>query len=109
MIRHAIVVFFSLIGICRGTGIFDIAYIVDARDTGSTQIMFTDGLHKAFGRDETHKTFYDANGLETILSEQTGCIDTYTILIHFFRKTKRERTRHSRCSEEFYLSDHMFG
>ena len=69
--------------------------------------MFTNGLHKAFGRDETHKALYDADGLETILLEQTGCIDTYTILIHFFRKTKREGTRHSRCSEEFYLSDHM--
>jgi hypothetical protein len=56
--------------------------------------MFTDGLHKAFGRDETHKALGDANGLKTILSEQTGRIDTYTILIHFFRKTKRERTRH---------------
>ena len=103
---------FLAIRVCRVRrntlhNIFDIAYIVDASNTGGAQIMFTDGLHKALGRDETHKTFYDANGLETILSEQTGRIDTYTILIHFFRETKREGTRHSRCSEEFYLSDHM--
>ena len=69
--------------------------------------MLTDGLHKAFGRGETYKALGDANGLETILSEQTGRIDTYTILIHFFRITEIERTRHSRCSEEFYLLDHM--
>jgi hypothetical protein len=69
--------------------------------------MFTNGLHKALGGDETHKTLYDANGLETIMSEQAGYIDTYTILIYFFRKTYMERARHSRCSEEFYLSGHM--
>ena len=57
--------------------------------------MFTDGLHKALCRDETHKTLGHTNGLKTILSEQTGCIDTYTILIHFFRETRGERTRHS--------------
>ena len=57
--------------------------------------MFTDGLHKALCRGQAHETLCDANGLETILSEQTGCIDTYTILIHFFRETRGERTRHS--------------
>lgn len=56
--------------------------------------MFTNGLHKALGRDETHKTLRDANGMKTILSEQTGHIDTYTILIHFFRMTEIERTGH---------------
>jgi hypothetical protein len=56
--------------------------------------MFTDGLHKAFGRDETHKALRDANGLKTILSEQTGRIDTYTRLIHYFRMTEIERTGH---------------
>ena len=56
--------------------------------------MFTDGLHKTLCRNETHKTFDDANGLEAILSEKTGRIDTYTVLVHFFRKTMRERTRH---------------
>ena len=71
--------------------------------------MLTNRLHKALGRDETHRALGDANGLETILSEQTGCIDTYARLIHFFRMTEIERTGHSRCSEEFYLSDHMFG
>lgn len=60
--------------------------------------MFTDGLHKAFGRGQAHETLCDANGLETILSEQTGGIDTYTIMIHFFRETRRERTRHSEGS-----------
>lgn len=94
---------FLAIRVCRVRrntlhNIFHVAHIVDASDTGGAQIMFTNRLHKAFGRDETHKTFYDANGLETILSEQTGRIDTYTILIHFFRETRRERTRHSEGS-----------
>jgi len=52
--------------------------------------MLTNGLHKAFGRDKTHRALRDANGLESILSEQTGGIDTYTRLIHFFRMTKIE-------------------
>jgi hypothetical protein len=56
--------------------------------------MLTNGLHKALGRDETHKALRDANGWKTILSEQTGRIDTYTILIHFFRMTEIERTGH---------------
>jgi hypothetical protein len=56
--------------------------------------MLTNGLHKAFGRDKAHKTLRDANGMKTILSEQTGHIDTYTILIHFFRMTEIERTGH---------------
>lgn len=59
--------------------------------------MFTNGLHKAFGRGQAHETLCDAHGLETILSEQTGGIDTYTVLIHFFRETMLERTRHSRA------------
>ena len=53
--------------------------------------MLTNGLHKAFGRDKAYRTLRDANGLESILSEQTGGIDTYTRLIHFFRKTFVER------------------
>jgi hypothetical protein len=56
--------------------------------------MLTNGLHKALDRDETHKALGDANGWKTILSEQTGRIDTYTILIHFFRMTEIERTGH---------------
>jgi hypothetical protein len=56
--------------------------------------MLTNRLHKALGRDETHKALGDANGLKTILSEQTGCIDTYARLIHFFRMTEIERTGH---------------
>lgn len=103
---------FLAIRVCRVRrntlhNIFHVAHIVDASDTGGAQIVFTNRLHKAFGRGQAHKALGDANGLETILSEQTGRIDTYTILIHFFRETKREGTIHSRCSEEFYLSDHM--
>ena len=56
--------------------------------------MLTNGLHKALGRGETYKTFGNTNGWKTILSEQTGRIDTYTRLIHFFRMTEIERTGH---------------
>jgi hypothetical protein len=56
--------------------------------------MLTNRLHKALGRDETHKALGDANGLKAILSEQTGRIDTYARLIHFFRMTEIERTGH---------------
>jgi hypothetical protein len=56
--------------------------------------MFTNGLHKTLGRCQAHKTLCDANRLKTIMSEQAGCIDTYTVLIHFFRKTVCERTGH---------------